>query len=216
MLTAAPVSTKSPSPGNNTADNTTVAVFVEWLYTRKIPATSDGFNDDRCPQVSDDKLWNHWYTNTQLAMLKAYTLADRMISPDLCKALEHHIIGSFIEEGSPNYGAVIYAFTHLPPTNPILRVMIDSRCHFIGDIDDEEHNGELQLRAQLPNAFLVGVMLRLAKVNSEQFAKLKRCDHGDFVGKLDACDYHDHATEKERKKCQKAASAKDDSDSNFD
>ncbi|KAJ4378225.1 hypothetical protein N0V86_005925 [Didymella sp. IMI 355093] len=181
------------------------AVFVDWLYTGEIPADCDGFNDDRCPKVSGNKLRALWHTNTQLAMLKAYTFADRMISPDLCKALEHHIIDYFIYCESSYYGAVIYAFTRLPPTNPILRVMIDSHCHSFLAIDDEEHNGELQLRAQLPNAFLVGVMLRLAKVNSELLAKVDECDSCDYAVDLDAHDYHDHATEKERKECQKAA-----------
>lgn len=60
-------------------------------------------------------------------MVKACAFANRMIAPRLYKALEHKIVDEYVGgTARPYYAAVIYAFAHLPPTSPVLRVMIDA------------------------------------------------------------------------------------------
>lgn len=105
-------------------DDHTVEVFVDWLYTRRLPVTNEEWNEDEYRLERGAQ----WHTAVQVAMIKAYAFADRMLLPDLRQALEHELIDYFIVEGCsiPYYGAVIYAFAHLPPASPVLRAM--DRC----------------------------------------------------------------------------------------
>ena len=169
---------------------TLVEVFVDWLYTRKLPSTNQEWVDKE--HQPDQHV--QWHTAVQLTMIKAYAFADRMLSPDLCRALERTLIDHFIVTNhTPYYGAVIYAFANLPSTSSVLRAMMDAHCRDFEETGDTEENGEMKLRAQLPNTFLVGVMVRYAKLKAKK------------VTRLDRCSYHDHATEHEKEECQKAA-----------
>lgn len=95
--------------------------------------------------------------------------------------------------------------------------LVDAHCQDFKDAFDDEENGALKLRAQLPNAFLIGVMRRFATLNANQLAKLNQCEFcngEEYTVDLDECDYHNHKTKKERMACKGDVSAESVSSSN--
>ncbi|KAF3039205.1 hypothetical protein E8E12_007965 [Didymella heteroderae] len=199
-------------------DDIDFGVFSDWLYTGKLPAMDEGWNEEEYRMDLDAKSNTQWHTATQVAMLKAYAFADRMLSPGLRKALEHEIIAYFVDDGGREvcYRAAIHAFAHLPSASPVLQVMIDAHCQEFARKNDTEEDGELQLHAQLPNAFLIGVMKRLAKLHLEMKIRLAKCSPCKYYGhteQLDKCDYHGHSTKKERRECRRNGFGDDSSDS---
>lgn len=85
-------------------DDHIVTVFVDWVYTRKPPVTSEEWNEDEYQEERGAQ----WHTAVQVAMIKAYAFADRMLSPDLRQALDHKLIDHFtVWYNTTYYGAVI-------------------------------------------------------------------------------------------------------------
>ncbi|KAJ4361300.1 hypothetical protein N0V95_002002 [Ascochyta clinopodiicola] len=167
----------------------TFEVFVDWLYARKLPAE----HTDWVEEEYDSERSHQWHTAVQIAMMKAYAFADRMLSTDLRRAVYHKLVDNFVDDlDVPYYGTIIFAFQNLPPTSPVLEVLVDAHCRNFDETLDTKENGELELRTQLPNAFLVGVMLRYAKSKSEKEETT-----------LERCDYHEHILETEKQECQK-------------
>ncbi|KAF9693742.1 hypothetical protein EKO04_008147 [Ascochyta lentis] len=161
----------------------TFEVFVDWLYTRKLPAKRTGWVGEEYD--------SEWYITLQIPMMKACAFANRMLSPDFLHAMEHRLIDHFIASGNvPFYEAIIFAFENLPPTSLILKALVDAHCRSFDEAEDTEENGELELRSQLPNTFLVDVMLRYVKLKSRKQTLLDRCD------------YHGHVSEDEKQECQ--------------
>jgi hypothetical protein len=186
----------------------TVEVFANWLYTGKLPDTDEEWNREEYEYSLQ------WYATADLNMVKACAFAHRMFAPRLYKALEHRIVNEHVGGiGRPYYAAAIYAFAHLPPTSPVLRVMIDAQCRGLDVLGDTAGNGQLVLRPQLPNAFLVGVMVKLTELNAEKETRLENYGCYKHGWEMKRCDYHDHATETERKECEKAASREVSSES---
>ena len=167
-----------------------VGVFVDWLYTRKLPAGDK--------QWAEKQYQPHEGANChlalQIAIIKACVLADRILSPGFLRAVEYKLIDHFIVlETDASYTVIIYAFEHLRPASPVLRAMMDTYCNNFEEWMEEEYD-EVNLRAQLPHAFLVGVMLRYSKLIKSKKEVW-----------LDRCDYHGHTTESEKKECRKTA-----------
>lgn len=199
----------TPPHYDDLTDVDSVSIFVGWLYTRKLPGLIEEWSEDEFPE-DRSQLENSFAQSAgpQLSMLKAAILADRMLSSKLRQAIEHRLIDYFTSKDRnmvPSYEAVTYAFAHLPHTSAVLRLLIDAQCQFFREEYDTEQNGELERRAHLPNAFLIGVMIRYAKLNAARLVKLNDLDRHRhkklFEQKLDRCDYHNHATEQERKEC---------------
>ncbi|KAJ8112973.1 hypothetical protein OPT61_g4788 [Boeremia exigua] len=94
-------------------------VFVDWLYTRKLPAK---LHEWVAEEYQHDQ-HVRWHAGVQVAMVKSCAFANRMLSPVLQHAIELEIIDHFVvHNNKPYYEAVILAFNSLPPERPVLRV----------------------------------------------------------------------------------------------
>lgn len=166
-------------------------MFVDWLYTRKLPAGEKQWAEKQYQPNETVKC----HFAVQIAMIKACAFADRIMAPGFLRALEYKLIDHFIVlKTDACYKIVIYAFAHLPPASPVLRAMIDAHCFNFEEWMEKEYD-EVNLRAKLPHTFLVCVMLRYSKLLQ---SKKKRVW-------LDRCDYHDHKTKDEKEECHKTA-----------
>ncbi|KAF9693882.1 hypothetical protein EKO04_008148 [Ascochyta lentis] len=166
-------------------DSDTFDIFVDWLYTQKLPDNAidwipvdEQLACDTEPYEEDVFMAGEAsHRAKQLQQAKAYVLGNRLSSPQFKQA----VYKIYLDElgGSdtlPCYHAVTYAFANLPADDLLLQLMVDSHCHnfckgFDGSADAED-------RKQLPREFLVRVMLR----------------YSDLVAKhdqepLDAADY---------------------------
>ena len=149
-------------------------VFLEWLYTQKLPRNMAHIQT----------------AEAEIKVVKLYTLADRLLVPDLERTLIDVV---FSDKPSPLYESIFFAFTHLPVGNPLLQLLVDKHCaRWEPELDEEK---ETELRRDLPSDFLLGVMDRFSKVVKE----LR--DNGKEL-KLDICDYHDHKSDVERQECK--------------
>lgn len=90
----------------------------------------------------------------------------------------------------PWYEHVVYAFSTLSGADPMLRYLVDLQSVAWRPQSDSV-SGEDALRAELPNLFLVQVMIRNYELRASPVAKQ------DF----DVCSFHDHESDEERKKC---------------
>jgi hypothetical protein len=89
----------------------------------------------------------------------------------------------------PDLDAVVFAFKNLPCASPILRLLVDSYyLHYDQEIHTEnEPHGP----TPFPYEFLMRFILRHLEIKE-----------GLVREKLDACDYHDHGSDRERKNCE--------------
>ncbi|KAF2127077.1 hypothetical protein P153DRAFT_432919 [Dothidotthia symphoricarpi CBS 119687] len=167
-------------------DSGTFDIFVDWLYSQKLPATNRdwAFGVDE----SDNTIVAH---ARQLARIKAYTFGDRFLCLEFAKAVRNSLVDHLVTQ-SPYYDVVIHAFTNLPPENPILRLLVDCHCHVFEEYMDLDESEQLQKRDQLPHAFLIRVMLKYSRILAGAYEELDRCD------------YHEHGSEEEKQECKKS------------
>lgn len=143
-----------------------VEIFVEWLYTGHYPEDSRFY---ACSSRDSCEVY------PQLERVKACEFGDRFQANEFMLASEYALVDSIINE-CPWYKVIIYAFTHLPPTSPVLQAMIDSHCRTWNEMSDEEDN-ELELRSKLPYNFWMGVSLRYVRIQGGRKKVLNRCDY---------------------------------------
>jgi hypothetical protein len=130
-------------------------------------------------------------------LFKAYAFGDLVKTPTFCQVVNNLIVDFYIdcyaESMSSPYQAIIDAFDILPPKCRILRALVDVHCWGWFPKDDKEETKALL--PELPHAFLLQVMAKYGdkiRYNSQWF---------DERNKLKPCDYHEHYTDEERKKC---------------
>lgn len=94
-------------------DSFTDEIFADWLYTRKLPTTEAEWNENDYPKDGNVKTRNQWYIAAQLAMLKEYAFAHRMLCPELSQEPEYIIVDLYTDDGGLVifYEVVIYAFS---------------------------------------------------------------------------------------------------------
>lgn len=117
-------------------------------------------------------------------MLDTWVFADRFLTHALRRDCEYALTDNFCRRCLPYYEVIISAFERLPSTSPILRAMIAGHCERWDKDADNEENGELSRRSELPNDFLVGVMV--------QYMMIK--EHG-LDARPDPCQFHEHPQE---------------------
>jgi hypothetical protein len=131
------------------------------------------------------------YCEAQSARVKALVFGDRVLSPifrqRVCKSLVTELMRHRVF-----YKTIIYAFANLAVDHPVLELMVFRHCQVFGDGADEELVEDFDRRSELPNSFLVRVMLRYRQCE----------DHIWDEDEADLCYYHGHANEEERKQCQ--------------
>ncbi|KAL1597396.1 hypothetical protein SLS59_007426 [Nothophoma quercina] len=127
----------------------TFNVFVDWLYTQKLPETLLGWLSEAEEKIDFDKRYAH-----QVALLRACAFGDRFLAPAFSRACQDHVVKWFTKAAhAPLYEAVIYAFENLPSDSIVLQLLIDAHCRYFYQNADTEENGELERRQQLPKAF---------------------------------------------------------------
>jgi hypothetical protein len=176
MLTAISVSEILLVTGGIQLNCITVEIFIHWLCTQRLPAKYSLWlkKDEVKPGTK----------GVQMTMLDTWIFADRFLISELRRDCEHALIDNFSNHSLPYYEVVISAYEHLPSTSPVLKAMIATHCERFGKDADNDDNGEINLRTQLPNAFLVGVMM--------QYVILK--GHG-WGTSPDPRQFHDHPQE---------------------
>ena len=162
----------------------TVELFLEWLYTQQYPK-KHRFDFGTVAGMQ---------RRNQMNRIKACVFGDRFMTPGFRVSSESALIDAVIDSSSfpPFHDTIISAYEHLPPNSPVFQALIDRHCYSFNEGSDTEGNGELARRAQLPNNFLVGVMLRYMRLH---FGNKKKV--------LKRCDYHGHSSDDEKgEKCQ--------------
>ncbi|KAF3034205.1 hypothetical protein E8E11_003624 [Didymella keratinophila] len=151
-------------------------IFIHWLHTQRLLAKFSLWlkKDETEPGTKA----------VQMAMLDTWVFADRFLTSALRRDCEHALVDMFCNRSLPYYEVVIQAYECLPPTSLVLKAMIAAHCERFDQYADNEDNGELDWRNQLPNEFLAGVMM--------QYMMIK--EHG-----LDPlpvpCQFHEHPQE---------------------
>ncbi|CAO2658845.1 Nn.00g065680.m01.CDS01 [Neocucurbitaria sp. VM-36] len=175
-------------------DCETFDIFVDWLYTGKLPEE----DSDWIAKFEPDLEWQIQYW---LQRVKVCVFGDRFQARDFQHAVQTNLVDLTMTSSTPfYYSAINYAFEHLPSNNPILRLLVDTQCCFWTSKSDTKHEGELGLRDQLSHSFLVRVMVRFSEIRDDPKVKLIRCN------------YHEHVSEEDKERC-KQSSPEADSDS---
>jgi hypothetical protein len=160
-----------------------VDIFVDWLYTHKLPGKSNQWrksNDE--PPIGGAR---------QLGILKAYALSDRILAHGFKKAVRCQIVSQFANRKHiPWYHAIIFAFANLPPNDLVLTLLVNAHCRDYQTSFDNDAYGELERRAQLPHDFLLRVMVRYGAIVD-----------GSAKKELRPCDYHEHESNDEERTC---------------
>ena len=175
------------------ANEVIVSIFVDWVYSQRLPKNDSEWCDEEDEEYEEDEEDEEdmRLAKAQLARTKALVFGDRMLSPVFHKTVRDSLVEHIIERGA-YYEAVIYAFVNFPKDHTILDLFVEMHCRTFYNSLDTVKNGELELRASLPHAFLMRVNIRYS-----QIAELVLPDE-----ELKPCDYHGHADENEKKQCQ--------------
>ncbi|KAF1939763.1 hypothetical protein EJ02DRAFT_326790, partial [Clathrospora elynae] len=128
-------------------------IFVNWLYTGKLPSKYEDWLVQLDPHLE-------WRMEQKLVLIKACVFGDRFLVPGFHGAVQNHIIDFFVQWGFFCYLAIIHAFANLSSNSPVLQLLVDAHCRGFEDGNDDAENGELKRRDQLPNSFLVRIMIR--------------------------------------------------------
>jgi hypothetical protein len=163
-------------------------VFVEWLYTQKLPGNLDDWQ-----RVVEELVQ---YYEVERRQLKVYAFADRFIVPGLCQLLSHALVpgGESPRYRSPlRYTDMAYAFNNLPSEDPVLDYFADL---FFMRWDWKVHSWSGQESfSSLPHGFLLKI---LEKIGKERQRVNYRAE-GPFM--MDWYSYHLHTSDEERAEC---------------
>jgi hypothetical protein len=165
-------------------------VFVDWLYTKKIPETDKQWLE----READQEYWCY-RGRVNLLRLKVYVVADRLGIQELLQRINNNFVDVNIYV-PPRYEEVIYAFSNIPAGRRILEKMVDSYCTCSSPSDDDLGTGQKELRNKLPFDFLLQISRRYQQRESD------RNWRDDPDDELCACDYHEHASDEEREQCK--------------
>jgi hypothetical protein len=163
-------------------------IFIHWLYAQTLPKGVTGLFGIAGIVDSDS---HKRITINHFLSVKSYVFGDRFMALNFKRiARNHHI--DLKSESAPWYKHAIYAFANLQGDDPFLAYLVDMHCIcWYPEVDETD---EVETRAELPNLFLVRVMLRSHELKDIPATKLKR--------DLNLCtSYHDHESDKERQEC---------------
>lgn len=172
------------------ANSVTVEIFVNRLYTDKLPLQLRDWSQLPASGCLDtDEM------ESDLSKVRCVIFGDSYAATKFQIECEREIITNLVNDGVPYFEPIILAFANLPPTNNLLRAMVDSHVH--GYEDDNENADHIKMCAKLPHDFLVQIMVRYSQVA-----------HKKVEAALHACDYHHHANNKEKTGCHAAEEAR--------
>ena len=165
------------------ANEVIVSIFVDWVYSQKLPKKDSEWCDE---EDEDTRLGK-----AQLARTKALVFGDRLLSPVFHKTVRDSLVKHIMQWGT-YYGAVIHAFVNFSKDHTILDLFVEMQCRMFHDSYDTVENGELELQASLPHDFLMRIIVRYSKI-----AELVLPED-----EVEPCDYHGHVYEEEKEQCQ--------------
>lgn len=165
-------------------------VFVDWIYTQKLPVGPAKWRTTSEDQNSDDQ---------GIALVKLYVFANRFLVPTLRKALTHKILHTLdeVNRGAVrplSYASVIYAFNNLPSTDPMLDMFVDL-YHMSWTSESDIDPKQIGLFPQLPHEFLLRFMRRVGT------AREKQGSSPWLKFSLNVCSYHEHESALEKSNC---------------
>ena len=178
----------------------TFDVFVDWLYTQKLPEQDEDSTPDEAvgpwPSPYSDET-----RNATEGLINLYIFADGHDIPKLRREVMDMLFSYLNSDDAilPHYETIINAFSKLPERSPVRQLLIDCHCRVFKNSGDAIASAaELDSRTKLSTDFLVGVMLRYADV-----MELLRNRNIKENYSLDICDYHEHTSEAQRKRCER-------------
>lgn len=172
----------------NDVEPSTFNLFVEWLYTQELPAMSPDWR-----RIADPL---HPYSvSAKMLRLKLYVFADRFVVPRLREQLNRAIVNDYDSDcpALEEYKTITYAFHNLPPTDPILDLIVD-RYFMVWRLDLDEGEDE-EAYETLPHEFLLRFYKRVGKWRKEDLQNRHQLFNMDF------CSYHEHKTDEDKLQC---------------
>lgn len=161
-------------------------VFVDWLYTNKIPE-----DDEQWLSQKPDENRDIYDCRLNMLRLKAYVAADRLGAGNLLNAINNDYVDSKVGY-CPWYEEVIYAFANIPPQRKIIRSMVAPHCRNSGQNDVNEFECQQKLQDGLPRDFLLQAMHYWQRMREEESW------NEDFEPR----NYHEHSTKDEKDDCR--------------
>jgi hypothetical protein len=186
------------------ANTKTFDIFVDWLYSSKLYITEVKPNnlsleEQDWDDEQDDEI--HEYSKR---LTKLYIFADAHEIPLLSRVTIDALFELFCGENKcalPTSDTINRAFDHLPSTSPLLDLLVHTDCRYHSVTAGAEATEAARLLEDYPDEFLARSCVR-QKVIFDQICKGDK----ELYYKLDICDYHGHADEKERSECPRKTS----------
>jgi hypothetical protein len=161
-------------------------VFVHWMYTQRLPE----WRSQEWLDISGIGGTNPNTPSVSLLTVKCCALSDQLAAASFQEAVNNMYINDRFDRKKPcPYEDIIFAFSNLPESNPMLRLMVDTQCLFWNARMDAGLEKELQ--SLLPQSFLLQTMLR-----NDEMKKLPS------KSGFKRCNYHIHASDEEREECE--------------
>jgi hypothetical protein len=158
-------------------------IFLHWLYTKEIPRKRYELLRVALPAANYSGPCRKFVL---YLLVKSCAFGDRFLAPKFKQDSHNQLVN--LSKSAPFYELVNYAFKNLNEDDELLRFFVDSHCyHWYPELDDAD---EQIVRAQLPNPFLVRVMIKLFELKK---SSMTQC--------LDKCSYHYHGSDEERRNC---------------
>ncbi|KAF2491101.1 hypothetical protein BU16DRAFT_143574 [Lophium mytilinum] len=182
--------------------------FLDWLYHQTLPCPLSDYSLHPRPTRPTNP-GTDLRTSAKLDIVtRLYALGDQYEIPNLRRDAIDHVFDYYEREGVvPYYRSVILTYDLLPEDSPLCQLLIDRyiRKGYLASVHDYNENKELntdgKLRADLPHAFLLGMMVKGLDTMADLAAGKKRKS-------MDVCDYHEHASDEEREKCKEERKGK--------
>jgi hypothetical protein len=140
-------------------------------------------------------------SDAQTVLIKAYVFADRMLAHQFKRSVRNLFV-DMTWTCSPWYRHVICAFENIKEDDPILDYIVDLHCMRWSPKSDLGYPDEMSLQPQLPQPFLLRVMMRMQG--------LRDIDPKGEEIKEKACSYHEHDSDDREKTCAIYTKTEDD------
>jgi hypothetical protein len=163
----------------------TFEFFVHWLYYQHLP-NSDKHDDPELVKQFNCK--SGVGVPSKSHVVRLYVFGDKYDVAELRKAAIDCLFKEHMLEDSklPSLNVIDHAFANLPEESPMCRLLVDMYFHY--------ENLEIDRDRCTNAAFMRAIWKRYVRYHCTR-EKRRGFD-------LKLCDYHDHATEEERKVCE--------------
>ncbi|KAF1960095.1 HET-domain-containing protein [Byssothecium circinans] len=170
------------------------SLFIEWLYTQKLPDENADAWLETANIASTTTLENT--VTYELLRIEFYTLSDRFIVPLLRKPLNRLLINADKVHWTPSTKVVAHAFDNLPPGDPVLSFLVEVQClNWIPKVEPDDMELEEVQMTSLPGEFMFRCMKYCAERKGKDWDILRK--------RFDLCGFHEHDNDNERRECKR-------------